>query len=65
MYQKLSGFCGPAGMLFEEVRDEGLNVRLGCNKGLEIVVSGMNDDILSAIFVDIDILAEGLALKPS
>lgn len=36
MYQKLSGLCGPSGMLLEEVRDEGLIVRLGCNRGLEI-----------------------------
>lgn len=29
-----------------------------------MVLSGMSDDILSASFVDRDILAEGLALMP-
>lgn len=65
MYQKLSGLCGLSGMLFDAVQVEGLEVRLGCNKGLEIVVSRMNDDILSASFVDIDILTEEPALTSS
>lgn len=65
MYQKPSGLCGLSEMLFEEVQDKGLNVRSGCNKGLGISVSGMSDDILSANFVDIDILAEEPELRSS